>query len=99
MTLLNPKFTLLSAKTYTRKMGGLADEKRKSLNKDMNKPEDKIITRALTSDFWTSSANDPYVSLTAHQISENFILNTFTPFCRPWREEDGISHTGEVSTL
>lgn len=85
------KITVKSRFTYSRNI----DEKHKNVLTEVcniiSADKSNMESIAFTNDCWTSRSNDPHISLTAHYIDEDFNLNNWTPFVKPFPG----SHTGE----
>jgi hypothetical protein len=88
----NPRITAKDRTTYARKIGEKAASVRLRINRIINSPKIGAISRAYTTDLWTSMAQDAFISLTCHFIDMNFVLHRWTPFCKPFAGR----HTGET---
>lgn len=75
---LNPSYEIPSRKVISRNYLPAAYEECRNLIKENLKNITKVC---LTTDCWSSACNDSYLSLTAHYITEEFIMESVLLDC------------------
>ncbi|XP_063215715.1 zinc finger BED domain-containing protein 4-like [Bacillus rossius redtenbacheri] len=85
---LEPRYVLPSRKHFSNTVvPHMYQECRENVNKKLDEAEHV----SLTTDMWTSTANDDYLGLTVHFVDSNFVLQHLNIGVIPFPE---LSHTG-----
>lgn len=85
---LEPRYVLPSRKHFS---NTVIPQMYQECRDNVNKKLDEAEYISLTTDMWTSTANDDYLSLTAHFVDSNFVLQHLNIEVIPFPE---LSHTG-----
>ena len=83
---LNPNYQVPSRKTVSHYVGMIYDEQKQMVQAQM-----RGCPVALTTDMWTSVASDPYMTVTAHFITDSWVLQSCVLMTRATTDR----HTGE----
>ena len=83
---LNPNYQVPSRKTVSHYVGMIHDEQKQMVQVQM-----RGCPVALTTDMWTSVACDPYMTVTAHFITDSWVLQSCVLMTRATTDR----HAGE----
>ena len=95
MKIANKRINLKHPTTYSRLMKVKAAEIKQDIMDIVGAVKGDLVCAGFTTDMWTSSAGDPFMSLTLHFIDKNWRLHRWTPYVAPFP----ASHTGKNISL
>jgi hypothetical protein len=95
MKIANKRINLKHPTTYSRLMKAKAAELKQDIMDIVAAVKGDLVCAGFTTDMWTSSAGDPFMSLTLHFIDKNWRLHRWTPYVAPFP----ASHTGKNISL
>ena len=93
MKLLEPIYQLPSGKYFSEK---LIPEMYEKVCLNVKEGVSATSHVSITTDVWSSVAQDSYISLTCHYISENFSQQQICPHAAPFNDNHTGEHTGAM---
>ena len=93
MKLLEPIYQLPSGKYFSEK---LISEMYEKVCLNVKEGVSATSHVSITTDVWSSVAQDSYISLTCHYISENFSQQQICPHAAPFNDNHTGEHTGAM---